>query len=106
MPVPEPLTDAQITAGLADLDGWSRQGDEITKAYSIEYHAGIPMIVEVASTAKEVGHHPDILRTWDTLTFTVTTHDAGYKITELDFDLARRVDQIANRHGATTADAR
>lgn len=100
MIVPEPLSDDDITTELARLDGWTRQGDEITKTFSIEYHAGIPMIVEVARTAKEVGHHPDILRKWDTLMFTVTTHDAGYKITELDLDLARRIDDIAAAHGA------
>ncbi len=105
MTVPEPLTDDEIAAGLAGLAGWARQGDEITKTFSIEYHAGIPMIVEVARTAKQVGHHPDILRKWDTLTFTVTTHDAGFKITELDFDLARRIDDIGVEHGATPASA-
>jgi 4a-hydroxytetrahydrobiopterin dehydratase len=98
--VPEPLSDDEIATELAGLDGWTRQGDEITKTFSIEYHAGIPMIVEVARTAKEVGHHPDILRKWDTVAFTVTTHDAGYKITDLDFDLARRIDDIAAAHGA------
>ena len=101
--VPPPLSDDAVAAELAELDGWERVGDEITKTFSIEYHAGIPMIVEVARTAKEVGHHPDILRRWDTLTFTVTTHDAGYKLTKLDFDLARRIDAVASKHGATTA---
>ena len=103
MAVPEPLSDDEISAELSRLDGWTRQGDEITKTFEIEYHAGIPMIVEVARTAKEVGHHPDILRQWDTVTFTVTTHDAGYQITKLDFDLARRIDDIAAAHGATSA---
>lgn len=103
MPVPDPLTDDEIATALAEHPGWERIGDEITKSYAIEYHTGIRMIVEVARVAKEIGHHPDILRRWDTLTFTVTTHDADYKLTTLDFDLAERIDTIATEHGATAA---
>lgn len=54
------------------------------------------MIVDVAKVAKAIGHHPDILRRWDTL----TTHDTGYKLTVLDFDLATRIDTLAVDYGA------
>lgn len=102
MPVPDPMTGEEITAALTRHPGWERVDDEITKTFTIEYHSGIRMIVDVARTSKEIGHHPDILRTWDTVTFTVTTHDAGYKLTKLDFDLAEHVDAIAAEHGATS----
>ncbi|WP_268761313.1 4a-hydroxytetrahydrobiopterin dehydratase, partial [Frankia sp. AvcI1] len=36
-----------------------------------------------------MGHHADIDLRWDTIRFGITTHDAGHRITEADFDLAR-----------------
>ncbi|WUS20129.1 4a-hydroxytetrahydrobiopterin dehydratase [Streptomyces sp. NBC_01259] len=32
--------------------------------------------------------------------FGITTHDAGHKLTDADFDLAARIDRIAAAHGA------
>jgi 4a-hydroxytetrahydrobiopterin dehydratase len=101
--VPDPLTADQITTELAKLDGWTGDSDEITKTFAIDYHTGIRIVVDVARTAKEVGHHPDIDIRWDTLRFGITTHDAGHKVTVLDFDLAQRIDTIAANHGATFA---
>lgn len=100
MTVPEPLTAEQVAAELDRLDGWTGDTDEIEKTFSIEYHAGVRLVVDVARTAKEVMHHPDIDVRWDTLRFAITTHDAGNKVTGLDFDLANRIDALAAEHGA------
>jgi hypothetical protein len=32
--------------------------------------------------------------------FSITTHDAGHRITDLDFMMARHIDAIAAGHGA------
>jgi 4a-hydroxytetrahydrobiopterin dehydratase len=39
--------------------------------------------------------------TWQRIEFRITTHDAGHKLTEADFSLARDVDAIAAAGGAT-----
>jgi 4a-hydroxytetrahydrobiopterin dehydratase len=100
MTVPDPLSADEVVAELNKLDGWTGDTSEIERTFSIEYHAGVRMVVDVARTAKEVMHHPDIDIRWDTVRFAVTTHDAGYKVTELDFDLARRINILAAEHGA------
>lgn len=103
MTVPDPLSADQVVTELAKLDGWTGDTSEIEKTFAIDYHTGIKIVVDVARTAKEVGHHPDIDVRWDRLRFAITTHDAGYVVTELDFDLARRIDAIAAEHGAVLA---
>jgi 4a-hydroxytetrahydrobiopterin dehydratase len=45
-------------------------------------------------------HRPDLDIRWDTLLVTMTTHTAGNVVTDLDFKLARRIDEIAQAHGA------
>ena len=54
----------------------------------------------VAAKAREVGNHPDIDIRWQRIRFGITTHDAGHRIMELDFAMARHIDGIAAGHGA------
>jgi 4a-hydroxytetrahydrobiopterin dehydratase len=98
--VPEPLADDEITARLAALPGWTRQGDEITKTFTHTYHECVHLAVYVAAKAREVSHHPDMHITWQRIRFVITTHDVGGKITERDFMLARHIDAIAAGAGA------
>lgn len=97
----EPLTDPQIEQRLKTLPGWVRSGDEITRTFGIRYHGGVALIVHVADIERLIGHHADIDLRWGTIRFGITTHDSGHHITELDFDLAERIDAIAAGHGAS-----
>ncbi|GAA4061350.1 4a-hydroxytetrahydrobiopterin dehydratase [Actinomadura miaoliensis] len=100
MPVPEPLTDEEIVERLADLPGWEREGDAITRTFKHSYHETIHLAMYVAAKAREISHHPDIHITWQRIRFEITTHDAGHHLTERDFELARHIDAIAAGHGA------
>jgi 4a-hydroxytetrahydrobiopterin dehydratase len=98
---PVPLDDAEIAARLAALPGWERQVDQITRTFAHTYHECVHLAMYVAAKAREVSHHPDMLITWQRIEFRITTHDAGRKLTALDFDLARDIDRIALAGGAT-----
>jgi 4a-hydroxytetrahydrobiopterin dehydratase len=54
----------------------------------------------VGAKAREVGHHPDIDIRWQRIRFSITTHDAGNRITVRDFEMAAHIDAIAAGHGA------
>jgi 4a-hydroxytetrahydrobiopterin dehydratase len=99
--VPEPLSDGEIDARLAELPGWKRAGDEITRTFRHTYHECVHLMVYVAAKAREVGHHPDMHLTWQRIEFRITTHDADHKLTGADFALARDIDAIAAAGGAT-----
>jgi 4a-hydroxytetrahydrobiopterin dehydratase len=97
---PAPLTEDEIDTALQDAPGWRRVGNEITRTYGIRYHGGVALIVHVADVERLIGHHADIDLRWDRIRFGITTHDAGHRLTAADFDLARRIDAIAQAHGA------
>ncbi|WP_328933247.1 MULTISPECIES: 4a-hydroxytetrahydrobiopterin dehydratase [unclassified Streptomyces] len=101
---PVPLTEDEIVIALDGMPGWRREGDEITRAYSIRYHGGVAMIVHVADVERLISHHADIDLRWGKLRFGITTHDAGHRLTAADFDLARRIDAIAQAHSAEPLD--
>ncbi|WP_439674440.1 4a-hydroxytetrahydrobiopterin dehydratase [Embleya sp. MST-111070] len=96
-----PLTDDRITALLAEIPGWQRVGDAIERTFTQAYHETLHLAMYVGAKAREIGHHPDIHIPWQRIRFSVTTHDAGNRLTERDFELARWIDSIAEGHGAT-----
>jgi 4a-hydroxytetrahydrobiopterin dehydratase len=88
------LSDEEIDAKLAELDGWSRSGDAITKTYERgDFVGSVKFVDSVVGPAEEMGHHPDVEIAWDKVTVTVTTHSEG-GLTANDFELARRIDAL------------
>jgi len=91
--------------GHGRLGRWARTGDEISKAFGRICHECVHLAVHVAAEARGVGHHPDIDIRWRRIRFGITTRDAGHRITDLDFALARHIDAMAAGHGATPVPA-
>lgn len=104
MGVPKPLTHEEIAEGLAKLPGWTQEGDAITRTYPIRYHAAVAAIVTIADRSRRIQHHADLDLRIDHLRASITTHDAGHRITAADFDLAQRIDEIVAAHQAIPLD--
>ena len=87
------LTEDEITAGLAALPDWTREGDALTRtAETASFPIAIRVVDAVAETAEQLDHHPDIDIRWRTLRFVLSTHSAG-GLTSLDLTLAARIDE-------------
>ncbi|MER5930165.1 4a-hydroxytetrahydrobiopterin dehydratase [Streptomyces sp. NPDC002054] len=104
MGAPQPMSDKAIEQALADLPGWERNGDEITRTYEIRYHAAVAAIVTIADRSRRIQHHADLDLRIDHLRASITTHDAGHRLTAADFDLAHRIDEIVAAHQAIPLD--
>ncbi|GAA1265777.1 4a-hydroxytetrahydrobiopterin dehydratase [Sphaerisporangium rubeum] len=103
MPSLHPLTEDEIATRLAALPGWDRDGEAITRTFKHTYHECLHLAMYVGAKAREIGHHPDIHITWQRIRFSITTHDAGRRLTSMDFELARHIDSIAVGQGAEPA---
>ncbi|WP_093798048.1 4a-hydroxytetrahydrobiopterin dehydratase [Streptomyces sp. Wb2n-11] len=98
----EPLSQKEIEDRLRELPGWSLDGDRITRTYRLGTHfAATALVVHVAGIQDELDHHSDLTLGYNTVALTVNTHSAGGAVTELDFELARRIEDIAPGHGAS-----
>ena len=88
------LTDAEIAAGLADLPGWSREGDEIVKTFDCgTFAAAVAFVVRIGFFAEHADHHPDLDVRWKRVRVALSTHDAG-GLTAKDLDLATEIEGI------------
>ena len=87
----ELLDAAAVTDALADLPGWSRDGDALVRTAKLpSFPAAIAVVDRVAEYAEAQNHHPDIDIRWRTVTFRCSTHDKG-GITEADTALAAAI---------------
>jgi 4a-hydroxytetrahydrobiopterin dehydratase len=92
---PSKLADADVAHALANLDGWACDGDLIRKSFSrASFPDAIAFVVQVGFLAEAANHHPDLDIRWRTVNVALSTHDAG-GLTELDMELAAKIDGIA-----------
>jgi 4a-hydroxytetrahydrobiopterin dehydratase len=89
------LDDDAIESRLAELDGWARDGEAITKTFKCgDFVGSVAFVQKLVDPAEDMGHHPDLSLSWDEVQVTITTHAAG-GLTESDFELAKRIDALA-----------
>ncbi|MFF8957846.1 4a-hydroxytetrahydrobiopterin dehydratase [Streptomyces sp. NPDC014894] len=98
-----PLTSAALDQALTALPAWSVEHGGLTAAFTADRAALPALYAAVAATEDEANHHADIRILYTTLTFTLSTHDAGDAITALDTALASRITALASEHGARPA---
>ncbi|TJZ54377.1 4a-hydroxytetrahydrobiopterin dehydratase [Streptomyces piniterrae] len=97
----EPLSDKEIEDRLAELPGWSVEGELLCRSFAFKRHfPAAAMVIHIAQIQEELGHHADLTLGYNRLAVSVNTHSIGGRITELDFGLARRIEDIAPCHGA------
>lgn len=88
----ELLSDNEIESRLADLEGWERQGDAISKTFELaDFVDSVQFVDRLVGPAEELGHHPDLSISWNRVSVSITSHAAG-GLTANDFELARRID--------------
>ncbi len=90
-----PLEDADVDSRLADLDGWTREGDAITKTFERgDFVGSVKFVDSLVDPAEAMIHHPDLEISWDKVKVKITNHAEG-GLTPNDFDLAAKIDALA-----------
>ena len=90
------LSDIAIQRELGTLPGWARRGDSLAKTYAFRtFPDAIAFVTRVADAAESAQHHPDIDIRYTKITASLSTHDAGGKVTQKDVDLARAMERLA-----------
>ncbi|MEX2368902.1 MAG: 4a-hydroxytetrahydrobiopterin dehydratase [Candidatus Paceibacterota bacterium] len=91
------LSESQIQARLEHLAGW--EGDEavLQKEFRFaDFVEAMEFVNLVGEKAEELGHHPDICISYNSVVCMVTTHEKG-GLTEADFKLAGLIEAANER---------
>lgn len=88
------LTLADIQKKMESLTDWSLEGNSLVKDFQFpDFKGSLYFVNKVGELAQENNHHPDILISYNLVRLTLTTH-SEHTLTEKDFDLALKIDQI------------
>ena len=94
MPRPPVLSPADVSAALSTLPLWSGGPDGIERTLELPtFRAAVEAVSVIADVAEQLDHHPDMDLRWTKVRVAVVTHSAG-GLTQLDLDLAHRVDAL------------
>lgn len=91
-----PLEGAELESLEAQVPGWKAVNEHhLAKAYSFpDFVTALAFVNRVGEIAEQQGHHPDIYLTWGKVEIKTWTHKID-GLTESDFILAAKIDQVA-----------
>lgn len=93
----DPLSEEKIEKELEHLDGWNFEDDTITKEFSFsDFKEAMSFMVRVGFEAESLVHHPDWSNVYNSVSITLSTHDADDKVTDKDIKLATAIEEIYN----------
>ena len=89
------LSDDEIQQRLAGLPGWSLDGGKLAREFRFDNFArAFGFMASAAIEADKLNHHPEWSNVYNRVTVHLVTHEAK-GITELDFELARKMNELA-----------
>jgi 4a-hydroxytetrahydrobiopterin dehydratase len=78
-----------------ESDSWSEKDSLVKKFKFKSFSDALEFINLISIESEKINHHPDIKWNYDKIEISLKTHDKG-KITELDYNLSRKIDDIYN----------
>lgn len=97
---PSPLSPDAMTIALTVLNKrtsspWAITNDRLCKTFTfLDFTAAFAFMTRVALIAEKMDHHPDWTNVYNRVEIRLNTHDAGGKVTERDFELAKKIEEI------------
>ena len=83
------LTENEITTELEKLPEWKIEDGRLTAEFVFSnFKQAIAFINMIALQSEQMNHHPEWSNVYNKVSITLSTHDAGDKITDLDVKLA------------------
>jgi len=77
---------------------WTTENNTLKKTFTFaDFTEAFAFMTKVALTAEKMNHHPTWTNTYNTVSFALSTHDAGDTVTERDHKLAKAIDKLAEK---------
>ena len=97
--MPDRLDDNAINVALGELPGWAVVNEKLQREFKFaNFVEAIGFMTSAAIEAEKMDHHPEWFNVYSKVLVDLTTHSAG-GITELDIELARKMNKLAANRG-------
>jgi 4a-hydroxytetrahydrobiopterin dehydratase len=92
----KPLTEFEIQARMSTVEGWEYSENAIHANLEFDnFKDAFSVMTRIAFEAEKMNHHPDWSNVYNTLSISLSTHDAG-GLTEKDFKLAKIINDLVS----------
>lgn len=89
-----PMSQAEIEQQIQTVPQWQQSGQTITRTFEFKnFVEAIAFVEQLVEPAEAAAHHPDLAISYNKVTVSLTSHDAG-GLTAKDFELAQTISQI------------
>ncbi len=90
-----PLTQTEIDQKIQTIPQWQQEEQTITRTFKFKnFVEAIAFVDRLVEPAEAAGHHPDLAISYNQVTVSLTSHDAG-GLTQKDFTLAQTISNLA-----------
>lgn len=90
------LAAETVAEKLESLPGWSLDGGKLHRSFRFaDFRRAFAFMTGAALAAEKFNHHPEWFNVWSKVDVHLNTHEAG-GITELDFQLAEAMNELAD----------
>ncbi len=81
------------------MAGWTEKDNALQAEFQFKnFQEAFAFMTEVAIVAEKQNHHPNWSNVWNTVSFSLCTHDADNTVTEKDHTLASAISQIYKKY--------
>ncbi|CCE64741.1 hypothetical protein TPHA_0I02380 [Tetrapisispora phaffii CBS 4417] len=97
---PSLLSKTELAEKLLELPKWrAHEGHLIRQTIEVkDFEICHSLFNNIAMRSHLWGHHPRITMNYNKLDLTLTTHDIGTQISDIDIKLAKRIDTYVERY--------
>ena len=74
---------------------WQETNNQLKRSFKFKnFIDAFAFMTKVAFAAEKLNHHPNWSNVYNQVDIVLTTHDAGDTVTEKDWQLAKKIDEI------------
>jgi 4a-hydroxytetrahydrobiopterin dehydratase len=74
---------------------WQETNNQLKRSFKFKnFVDAFAFMTKVAFAAEKLNHHPNWSNVYNQVDIVLTTHDAGNTVTEKDWQLAKKIDEI------------
>ena len=74
---------------------WQETNNQLKRSFKFKnFIDAFAFMTKVAFAAEKLNHHPNWSNVYNQVDIALTTHDAGNTVTEKDWQLAKKIDEI------------
>lgn len=74
---------------------WEEKNNTLVKEFTFkDFKEAFAFMTKVAELAETAKHHPDWSNSYNKVVISLSTHDAGSRVTEKDRNLAEKIDLL------------